>query len=197
MMDKRGGIKIYISDPTYGRGNIDWEKESTEFKRQLEAEFHLQFEVTSIGTGAAEPAFVTVLVEFAKYVTGGVIALFLLGETIEKNLDVWPRLYKRLTEFLRHRPTFEIDGAAVLAVEAISSAIGTTPRTVQLLGYRYESVLVRPLEEIVREEVEPSSIAQPPERARSATVHVFKIQAEGRIFKVLVCRSEVTAIELH
>ena len=69
--------------------------------------------------------------------------------------------------------------------------------TVQLLGYRNESVFVRPLEEIVRDEVDTNSIAQRPERAQSATVHVFKIHVKSRIFKVVVYGSEVVAIERH
>jgi hypothetical protein len=128
---------------------------------------------------------------------GGVIALFLLGEKIEKNFEVWRRLYNRLKEFLPHKPSFEVDGAAVLAVEAISSVTGATPHTLKLLGYRYESVLVRPLEEIVRDEVDPNSIAQRAERAQSATVHVFKVQAGSRIFKVVVYRGQAIAIERH
>jgi hypothetical protein len=187
-------LRVYIPDATYGHDG-ESEERSSEFKSQLEAEYQLQFERTGIGTGAAEPAFAATLLETAQYVAAGLFALFFFGERIERNLDAWSRLYERLREFFHHTPTFDIEGASVIAVKAISSKMGGTPHSVQLLGYRHESALVMPLEQVVDDDADVAEIGQAPDRVLSATIHVFKIRAEDNIFRVVVSGAEARAVE--
>jgi hypothetical protein len=187
-------LRVYIPDATYGRDGESDER-SSEFKSHLESEYHLQFEPTGIGTGAAEPAFATTLLETAQYVAAGLFALFFLGERIEKNIDAWSRLYERLKDFFHHKPTFDIEGASVIAVKALSSKMGDTPHSLQLLGYRHESALVTPIEQVIGDTTDVSEIGQAPDHVLSATIHVFKIRAESNIFRVVVSGAEARVIE--
>jgi hypothetical protein len=198
MSDDKTGIRIYLPDATYGslEDQSDWGMRSRAFRKGLEAEFQQPFEQTDIGPGWSEPAFVTVLLEHAPYIVAGLIALFLSGEKIEKNLETWPRIYKRLTHYFYRKPTLEIDGAAVIAIEAICSVMNKTAGTYQLLGYRTESCLVKNFDGMA-DDTEIASIEKTTELVRSVTIHMFKIQADNRAFKVFVLGAEARLFEVE
>lgn len=84
-MANRSEIAIYIPDASYDCD--DWELESQKFRSGPEAEFGLPFEPDDIGTGAAEPAFSTLL--SVSGVVLGLVALFFQGKRIEENVVAW------------------------------------------------------------------------------------------------------------
>jgi hypothetical protein len=49
---------------------------------------------------------------------------------------------------------------------------------------------VRPVDEVVGDIADIAEISDPPNRVLSATIHIFNIRAEKRIFKVTVLGAE-------
>jgi len=186
-------LKIYIPDPT----NAECADASARFRDTLVAEFQLPFEETDIGTGAGEQAFWTALTDAWPVVAA--IAVFFSGRKIEENLEAWQKLFKRLEPFIDRRAIFDRDGTAVLAIEGLRLALGKLPDSVRLVGYQTDSLLNRvndPPEEWQADRSPVSTIDPPLDQVQGATIHVLQIEADGRMFKVVVQGSRVFTMEL-
>lgn len=192
-MHQRSGLRIYVPDATHAECEIA----SSRFRDTLVTEFQLPFEETDIGTGAGELAFWTTLTETWPVVAA--IALFFGGKKIEENLDAWQKLFKRLRPFIDRGAIFDRDGAAVLAIEGLRLALGKLPESIRLLGYQTDSLLNRindPPEEWQADVSRLSVIDPPLDQVQRATIHVFQIEADGRMFKIVVQGSSAFATEL-
>jgi hypothetical protein len=186
-------IKIYVPDKTYG--GDDWETESPKFRDALVKLFDQSFEEIDLGTGASELAFWTTLVVSPPIVAA--LAIFFNGKRIEENLDAWQKLYKRLTGYLEHRAVFDRDGAAILAIEGIRSALGKLPSSVRLVGYHTDSLFNRSLEEAQSDNAVVHVIGEPLSWVRAATMHIFQIEADGEMFKVIVQGPRVVTAKIE
>ncbi len=113
-------LPIYIPDRTYP----DEEDKSDEFKAELEAEYELSTKYADIWPGASFPAFLMELSVAAWPYLAMVIYVFFKGKEIKDNLDAWTELLEKITPFRKHRPYFKREGAAVLAVAAVTQALG-------------------------------------------------------------------------
>jgi hypothetical protein len=186
-------LKIYIPDAT----NAECEVASSRFRDSLVAEFQLSFEETDIGTGAGVQAFWTTLTDTWPFVAAA--ALFFSGKKIEENLEAWHKLFKRLTPFINRGAIFDRDGAAVLAIEGLRLALGKTPDSVRLVGYQTDSRLSRindPVEEWQADKNPVSTIARPLDQVQGETIHFLQIEADSRMFKVIVYGSSAFTMEL-
>jgi hypothetical protein len=178
-------IAIYIPDPTYGKDVDNWEEESRQFKKEIEAEFQLRFDEADIGAGAAEPAFFTwlELEPWWPYVALALVFLF-KGKSLKENVEAWSAIYKKLAAFFHRRPTFDRDGAAILAVNEITSQLGHFPSSFRLIGYRHITVFDDDSET-------PNEIAEAPARTLGMGIHVFHIEAENRAYRITVYGKEI------
>ena len=186
-------LKIYIPDTTHA----EYESASSRFRDTLIAEFQLPFEETDIGTGAGEQAFWTTLTDAWPFVAA--VAVFFSGKKIDENLEAWQKLFKRLGPFINRGAIFDRDGAAVLAIEGLRLALGKLPDSVRLVGYQTDSLLNRindPPEEWQADRSPVSTIAPALDQVQGATIHVLQIEADGRMFKVVVQGSSVVTMEL-
>jgi hypothetical protein len=186
-------LRIYIPDATYGRE--DWEEESPKFRQRLIKEYQLPFEETDIGTGAGEPGLVTALIDSWPVVLAA--GLFFNGKRIKENLDAWIDVFQRLKPFFKNQATFDRDGAAVLAIDGIRSALGKLPTSVRLVGYQTDSLLNQPFEDAAADKGTINGIDPALDYVRRATIHIMQIEADGRMFKVFVRGSNVVTIELN
>src|SRR5215203_3596379 len=61
---------------------------------------------------------------------------------LEQALDSWLGLYNEWVKpFLKHKPYFDRNGAAVVGFEEIVSTLGHTPQSIRLIGYCTVSVM--------------------------------------------------------
>jgi len=186
-------LKIYIPDATHAES----EGVSSRFRDGLIAEFQLPFEETDIGTGAGEQAFWTTITDAWPFVAAA--AVFFSGKKIEENIEAWQKLFKRLWPFINRGAVFDRDGAAVLAIEGLRLALGKLPTSIRLVGYQTDSLLNRvndPPKEWQADRSLLSTIDPPLDQVRGATIHLFQIEADGRMFKVVVQGSRVFATEM-
>ncbi|MCA1429364.1 MULTISPECIES: hypothetical protein [unclassified Bradyrhizobium] len=186
-------LKVYIPDPT----NAECEDSSARFRDTLVAEFQLPFEETDIGTGASEQAFWTVLTDAWPVVAA--IAVLFSGKKIEENIEAWQKLFKRLGPFIDRGAIFDREGAAILAMDGLRLALGRLPDTVRLVGYHTDSLLnwVNDSPEVWQADRSPVSTIDPPlDQVQGATIHILQIEADGRMFKVVVQGSRVFTMEL-
>lgn len=184
------GIEVYIPDASHGCD----EAESAKYRAELVREYGLEFEPADIGTGAGEPAFFTTITDLLPF--GAIAALFFSGKRIEENLDAWGKIYKRLERFFPKDSMFDRDGVAVLAVEAVSLAMGRRPNSIRLVGYQTDSLFNSPSLKI---EADPSpvlGVASAPDFVERATIHILQIDADGQIFKVFVQGSKTVVLSL-
>jgi|SRR5690349_12483929 len=182
-------IKAYILDATYGApDDVEWETASAKFKEDLQREYRLPFDYIDIGTGASQPAFVTVIFEYAPIAA---IALFFAGKKIEENYEAWARIFAKMQRFLKPGTRFDRDGSAVIAVAALQQKAGVDLKSLRLVGYTTKSLLVDPFETIAAND-DPLELIEPPlDRMRSDTVHVFEFDVGGKRMKVFVHGLEV------
>ncbi len=179
-------IEIYIPDVSYGKyeTEAEWEWHSSELKRELEREYGLPFEPTSIGHGAASPAYVATLAFDASPHRKPPMALFFKGEHIKENLEAWLDIGNKLAVFFPRKPTLNRSGAAILAVDKIASAIGRVPATIKLIGYR-RITFFDEMEQLA--DFKPlTTIEAAPERVTAISKYVFHIAADDWRFIVLV-----------
>jgi hypothetical protein len=180
-------IGVYIPDPTYGQDDDStWDVRSEAFKRELEARYALKFDRTDIGPSFDLPSFVAWIVFTA-------VVLFFQGKRISENLEAWIKLCEKLRNFSGYRPTYERNGAAVLVIREISVKLGRFPNSVKLIGYEVVSFMdesdltrTKPLSEIR----DPA-----PEQFLAYAVHVFRIEADGHIFRATVKGETVEILE--
>jgi hypothetical protein len=194
---EQGLIGIYLPDPYYGRMDIErdrWEVITLDFKREIESEFQQEFAFTSIGPGWAEAAYYTYVSFGAIGATASaVVTLFFQGERINKNLDAWSLIYKKIAPFVHRNPTLDRNGAAALAVEKVCDRLGGLPASIELIGHCIVSKLVtfgRDDDPGFLTDIEPA-----PTRVTSPSVYVFQIKADERQFRVLVHGVNVRLIE--
>jgi len=181
MFEQSEAIRIYIPDITYDRS--DDPEASDKFQRQIEEVFGQPFEYRNIGAGADFPSFLTWVPPVASFATA-LIAIFLSGERIEKNLDAWLRMKNRLQEFLRYRGYFDRQGASVIAVGEALENLADPPASVRLVGYALaphgdmSGVIERCRSGEIAGELQEEWIGE--------VVHVFLLEIDGREYVVKV-----------
>jgi hypothetical protein len=151
----------------------------------LEHEFGLRFEDGNIGPSADLPAFVTLL-QTKKRVPLWVLlsALFFLGKPLEENFEAWGDMAKELRPFLKHSVYFNRQGAAALAVQAVTVELGHDPQRIQLLSYRV--LHISEAEDPADLECEIQIVEAPSTLHLGFIKHVFLIEADGVAFRVIV-----------
>jgi hypothetical protein len=189
-------IEIYFPDTTYGRADDsleEWQVKSAALKGEIERECGLQLEDADIAPGSSYPAFQAIITDYWP-LAAVPIAVFLAGGNIEKNLEAWPRIYKRLKGLLVRPAYLDKNGASVLAMNAVIEECGKAPETTQLEGY----ALWLSLEGKVEYDVKPIvGVADSPEAKYLAViVHIFQIAADDRRFKVYVEANDTHLVEL-
>jgi hypothetical protein len=194
------GFQVYIPDPAHGEG--DWSEAgdsgprkgpSAEFRHAVEAEYNLEFRFTSIGTGAA---FASVELLSDPYRdAAAAVAVFFTGKTIKEGLEGWAWIYTQLSKFFRHEPTFDRNGAAVLAYKAVADRLGHVPASFQLKGFANQHRLAFPDPSNLPDLGELSTIDLPVDRVQRAVVYVFQILADGRDFRVEVDGHDVRFLQ--
>jgi hypothetical protein len=106
-------IGIYIPDPNYGPDydtDEGFRRASEAFMQELESEYHLKFEFTSIGTGAAQAAYFTLLSLGPWPYLALALAVFFQGKRIKENLEAWTELVQKITPFFHRKPTLDHSG---------------------------------------------------------------------------------------
>jgi hypothetical protein len=184
-------IGIYFVDTTYGQDGTteEWETRSAALKREIEREHGIELRDQAIAPGFAFPAFETILA-----IAAVPVALFLAGDKIEKNIDAWVRLYKRLNQFLNRPAYLDQNGASVLAMNSVIAECRSGARSVTLEGYATWFLL----EDRVEYNTQPIvGFADSPEtKYLGVIVHIFQIVADDRRFKVYVEGTMVHLIEM-
>lgn len=179
--DTRFEIGIYFVDTTYGKGSSaeEWEAQSAALKREIEREYGIELRDEDIAPGFSFPAFETMATIAA---TGA--ALFLVGDKIEKNMDAWVHLYKRLKKFLNRPAYLDQSGASVLAMHAVIEECQSGSKSMKMEGYAVWSRLEGKVEYDTKPIV---GFTDPPEtKYLGVIVHIFQIAADSRRFKVYV-----------
>src|SRR5579862_993527 len=110
-------IRIFFSDPA-----LNDVPGYEPIKRELEEQFGLKLDYTSIGTGAAEGAYVARLI--LDNLPAMLVVLFFQGKRINENLDAWIELGNRLSAFMQRAAIFDRVGSAVLAVNELFKKLG-------------------------------------------------------------------------
>jgi hypothetical protein len=187
-------LRVFIPDSTYpdsGEGE-EAEKASREFKAALEIEFGLSFEDDNIGPGFDIPAFVA-SIDWGLWPLGAAaLALFFSGKTINENLEAWPKIAKKLGSMFKKKPTFEREGAAIIAVDEVLRQTGSKVIAVTLLGY--STLHIGDLENSIKL---PDSIDDNiPSINLGLYVHVFHLQADEKRFLVVVDGHKVQVTNL-
>ena len=191
-------IGIYIPDPTYGQDydTDEGERRASEaFRRELQSEYHLAFEFTSIGTGAAQAAYFTLLSLGSWPYLALALAVFFQGKRIKENLEAWIELFQKITPFFHRKPTLDHSGAAIIAVSELMSALKPPPSSFRLIGYVRKNWWDK--QEGKEDPGFIDAIEPPADRVTSITIHVFQIQADERHFRVFVEGTDVRLKEVE
>lgn len=179
-------ILIAIVDETYGRSDEeDWQSARERFRLSLEDEYGLRFEDGNVGPGADLPVFLTLLESRTLVPTWTlIVSAFFLGKPICDNVEAWSKIGRKLRAFLKRPAFLNRQGTSILAVEAISEAIGKIPSTLQLISYRTTHIS-DPVDSAATEI--STGIADPlPTLYLGFIRHIFEIEADGEIFRVSV-----------
>jgi hypothetical protein len=185
-------IGIYFVDTTYGNETDEqWPAKSAALKQQLEEEYKLTLQDEDIAPGWSFPAFSTIV---AEYWPAGLIALFLVGEKIEKNIEAWPRLFAKLKRFVTRPVYLDRNGALVLATSAVIREYGALPHSLRIAGYSAWSVQEG---EVAHDTSQIVGFDDPPRTDRlSVIIHIFQIEADERTFKTFIDGSTVRVVEV-
>ena len=155
-----------------------------DFARHWRSSTAEKFQVTSIGTGAAQAAYFVELVSTAYQAA---VILFLAGKPLKEGFEAWGSMYDRLSKFFHHQPTFDREGAAALVHKAVIEKMDGVPNSFQLKGFVTQHRLHPPNPS--RDLPDPGSLTTiEPDRDRveRAVVYVFQVVADGRDFRVRV-----------
>ena len=188
------GVRVFIPFhfPSHSEGPGDWSDAAGEyvrgprweFRRELEDEYGGHFEITSIGTGAAFPAYVLELVSDPYKLAA---TLFFAGQAIKSGFEGWSWVYARLSTFFHRSPTFDREGAAFLVYQAIVDRMGGVPKSFELKGFVIQNRLAYPDPSKLPPDPGPlETIEPPPERVQRAHIYIFDAIADGREFRVQV-----------
>lgn len=193
--DTKFEVGIYFVDTTYGDESNEtdeqWSAKSAALKQQLEEEYKLTLQDEDIAPGWSFPAFSTIV---AEYWPAGLIALFLAGEKIEKNIEAWPRLYAKLKRFVTRPVYLDRNGALVLATNAVIAEYGALPRSLRIAGYSAWSLSEG---EVAHDTSPIVGFDDPPRTDRlSIIIHIFQIAVDEKNFKVFVDGSTVHLVEV-
>lgn len=134
-------IQVFIIDKTYD--HYDEEGPASErFRISLEAEYNLKFKEANIGPSADVPAFLTTLLNssFQVPIWTVILGLFFSGKLIRDNFDAWHDMAKRIAKFFNHQVVFSRNGASIIAMKAVLDELGTVPKTIQLISYRFDMI---------------------------------------------------------
>lgn len=192
------GIRVFVPDPEHGEG--EWPSHdaarpvagpSAEFRKALEAEYKEEFSFTSIGTGAAVAAYFTTLMADP---VGIAVSTWLAGKAIKDGFEAWNWVYEKLAKYFHRNPTFNREGAAILAYKAVVDRLEGLPKSYQLLGFSIQHRLACPDPCNPPQPEAPTVIAGPPRRVDNAMIYVFNIVADRRQFLVTVDGSRATIL---
>lgn len=91
----------------------------------------------------------------------------------------------------RRKPSFDRGGAIVLAFLALNERLGKAPTSIHLVSYNRRSNRMNP------EDIVPGNPGEIDKRSRieAATIHVFKIIADGAPYTIHVHGRDVSFIE--
>jgi hypothetical protein len=179
-------IQICIPDISYRNAPDDeeWNKKSETLRSELEGEYGTPFEPGSIGFGSASPAWLGLLDLGPWPYVATALYVFFKGKEILENLDAWREIGKKITSFHKRKPSLNRSGAAILAIENIACALGYTPHSIQLVGYRRMTYFDK-----LEGKEDPgylTTIGNAEERVTNITIHVFQIIADDKHFRVFV-----------
>src|ERR1039458_3319708 len=137
MSEETLAVAVPDVSPRAASSDEEWNAKSKAFGRELEKEFGIPFEESSIGFGAAYPAWVGALDLGAWPYFYAALFLFLKGEKIEISLDAWIRIFKeKVAPLFKRQVYLNRAAAAILAINEIASILGDVPKSIQLVGYR-------------------------------------------------------------
>ena len=102
------------------------------FRQELEAEYGEKFRFKSIGTGAAMASY---FVELVSDPYRASVTFFFAGKALKEGFQAWGWMYRQLSKFFHHEPTFDREGAAALVYKAIIEKMDGVPNSFQLKGY--------------------------------------------------------------
>ena len=186
-------FRVFIPDLTHGEG--DWSEAgengptrgpSADFRHELEVEYGEEFRFTSIGTGAAVASYFVELVSDPYRAAAVVVALFYAGKPLKEGLEARSSLYKKLSTFFHHQPTFDREGAAILVYEAVVERMGGVPKSYKLNGFVVQHRLAYPDPRNLPDPGILTTISPAPDRVQRAMVYVFQVVADSRDFRVEV-----------
>ncbi|MFC7537180.1 hypothetical protein ACFQPG_07340 [Sphingomonas sp. GCM10030256] len=195
--EQEGTILVAVVDRTYGDcgDEKDWGEMRERFRQDLEAKFKMRFEDGDVGPGASLPAFLTLL-EVGKEVPNWVwfAAAFFAGDPIQKNLEAWPKIAARLRPLLRIPAYLNRQGAAVVALQAITDELGREPKSWRLCSYR---IITASDPEKLEDMPRSTTITDPADTLYLGFMsHVFEIEADGSLFRVGVDGNESKTLQL-
>jgi hypothetical protein len=192
------GFRVYVPDPSHGAGDVSDDAmtgPSAEFRHELEAEYGLKFRFTSIGTGAAVASYCTELASgnYDKILVA--VSIFLAGKAIKEGFEAWSWMYTKLASFFHRSPTFDREGAAVLAYQAVVNELGGLPKSYQLEGFQVQDRLSYPNPMDVPDLGHLTEIHPAPDRVTRSSIYVFQIIVDGRNFRAAVDGTKVNIVE--
>lgn len=185
-------VAIYYGAPEYQD-----QPEGRKRLAELEAEFGLKGEETSIGTGAEGPGIVFLIPDIAPLVVQyGLTAwgALSLGKDITGTVQFYVKAAKKLARFVNgHHTYLERDGAFILAVNAVLEHHGKTPKSIVIDGYDLGQVGPDPSDDVIP----LTGIANPPPHSGAWLQHHFQFLINGKkIVKAVVDSDEVRVIDL-
>jgi hypothetical protein len=159
----------------------DSQSREAEEIRELEKEYGLTFEGTSIGTGAAAPGFVTVI----EWV-GLIVPILLAGKPLKDNFEVYKSWYEWVKRLFHREPSLNRNAALVVALREIANKIEKSEHTYRLVAYKRMNLKA--------EEPEPetmSGIQDAEERIEALNAHLFEFEVDGKRIKVSIHGTDV------
>lgn len=177
-------IFIFVIDETYGGDEENYENDSEQYRRNLEAEFGTTFVEVNIGPGFDIPAFVTELAATSVPLWTVVVGTFFLGKPISDNLTAWANLGSKIKGYFTKPIVLGRHGASILAVEAVFEEIGGMPKMIRLLSYR--AAHISDVDDLVKLKRSNEIEENPPTINLGVICHVFEMEADGQLYRVSV-----------
>jgi hypothetical protein len=118
-------LEILFSDPYYDTPEWDAERFRHEIASEVISEDpSARVVLTDVGLAADSPSVLVELfsgIDWKALLAPAAITLFFMGDRIEKNVDAWIKLAKRVQDILKRRPPTRVDerAAVLLAISGI------------------------------------------------------------------------------